>query len=64
MLSDTNAIFVGHVTSREVESGVNERLDRAAQAAGLRREVIRTISDSNGHPVFEIFRMHPLLAGR
>ena len=56
MFSDRNALFVNHVAGREVTTGVTERLARAAANAGVRKELIRTISDSNGRPVFEIFR--------
>jgi hypothetical protein len=56
MLSDPSALFVDHVTELHVFPDVRKRLDRAAQAAGYRNEPVRTISDSNGRPVFEIFR--------
>lgn len=58
MLSDPNAVFVGHVPAREVIAGVGEHLDAAAQARGYLKEPIRIIADSNGRPVFEIFRFH------
>ena len=57
MLSDPDAIFVEHVPGREVTTGVDQRLERAAIASGLRKEPIRAISDSNGRPVFEVFRL-------
>lgn len=57
MFSDPAAIFVGHVPSREVTQGVDERLERAAAESGLRKELIRGIADSNGRPVFEVFRL-------
>lgn len=56
MLSDPNALFVDHVQELHVFPDVRKRLDRAALAAGYRNEPVRTISDSNGRPVFEIFR--------
>jgi 4-amino-4-deoxy-L-arabinose transferase-like glycosyltransferase len=56
MLSDTNAIWLGHVTSREEFHGVNAHLEKFSTAAGFQRELIRTVADSNGRPVFEIFR--------
>jgi len=55
MLSDPNALFVDHVPDRHVMPDVRERLDRTAAAAGYRKEMLRTISDSNGRAVFEIF---------
>ena len=56
MLSDPHATFVDHVPERHVFPDVRARLDRAAAAAGYRSEPLRTIYDSNGRPVFEIFR--------
>ena len=36
---------------------IAQRLNQAVLAAGLRKELLRTIPDSNGRPVFEIFRL-------
>ena len=57
IFSDPQAIFVGHVAAREVTLGARKRLEQDAEAAGLRKETIRSISDSNGRPVFEVFRL-------
>lgn len=57
MLHDRDALFVGHVAGREVMVGVRKRLEEAAARAGLRKEILRTIPDSNGREVFEIFRL-------
>jgi hypothetical protein len=59
MLSDTSAIWLGHAAGREAFPGVDAHLERFAFMAGYRRELIRTIADSNGRPVFEIFRFRP-----
>jgi hypothetical protein len=34
-----------------------KRFDAAAKAAGYQKQVIRIIPDSNGRPVFELFRL-------
>jgi hypothetical protein len=47
------------VAGREDFHGVDAHLDRFASMTGYRRELIRTIADSNGRPVFEIFRFTP-----
>lgn len=56
MLSDPHALFVGHVREREVFSGVGQRLDDAASAAGYRKQMVQTVTDSTGRPVFQVFR--------
>jgi len=56
MLANPNGAFVSHVNSLEVFRMVNEHLESAARAAGYRKETIRTYLDSNGRPVFEMFR--------
>lgn len=59
MFSDPSTIFIAHVRSREVSTGVREQFDRTAAKAGKREELIQSIADSNGRPVFEIFRLVP-----
>jgi 4-amino-4-deoxy-L-arabinose transferase-like glycosyltransferase len=59
MLADTSAIWLGHAAGREAFRGVEAHLERFASTAGYQRELIRTVADSNGRPVFEIFRFRP-----
>ena len=56
MLRDPGGLILDHVREHEVFPDVGARLDRAAQSAGYHREVVRTIPDSNGRPMFEILR--------
>jgi hypothetical protein len=56
VLANSNSIFVAHVPEREAFQGVNERLDRFAESAGYGKQMIEVVPDSNGRPVFEIFR--------
>jgi hypothetical protein len=56
LLSDPHGLFLGHVPEREVFTGVRERLQAAALAAGYRKQMLQVIPDSTGRPVFEIFR--------
>jgi hypothetical protein len=60
MVSDPRGVFVDHVKSREAFTGVGERLERFAAANGYRKEMLKTIADSNGRVVFEIFGFHPI----
>jgi hypothetical protein len=58
MLSDPQAVFVGHVAAREAFTGVGSRLLRFANSHGYQKELLETIRDSNGRPVFEILQFH------
>ncbi len=60
ILADRGAIFIGHVADQEVFSGVGGRLEHFAVERGYRREVLQTISDTNGRPRFEIYRFGPV----
>jgi hypothetical protein len=37
---------------------VGARLDRIARSLGYHKEMVRTISDSNGRPMFEIIHFN------
>jgi hypothetical protein len=58
MLLDSGAIWLGHIPGREAFEGVDAHLERFASMAGFRRELVRTIADSNGRPIYQIFRFH------
>ena len=59
MLRDPGGLILAHVHEHEVFPDVGARLDRAARSFGYRREVVRSIPDSNGRPMFEIVRFVP-----
>ena len=59
MLLDPAGLILDHVQEHEVFPNVGARLDRAASSLGCRREVVATIADSNGRPMFEILRYVP-----
>jgi 4-amino-4-deoxy-L-arabinose transferase-like glycosyltransferase len=56
MLQNPDALILDHVREHEVFQDVGVRLERAARSLGYRKEVVRTIPDSNGRPMFEILR--------
>jgi hypothetical protein len=56
VLADPHGLFLGHVPEREVFTGVRQRLEDAASQAGYRRQTLEVVPDSNGRPVFEVFR--------
>ncbi len=55
------AIFVGHTAGNEAFQ-VRERIEQAAREAGLSKVVIAVIPDSNGRPIFELYRLIPTVA--
>ena len=57
MFADRSGLFVAHTAKRENFEGVRQRFDQATAAAGCRENSLRTVPDSNGRPVFEIFKL-------
>lgn len=55
-LADPHGLFVGHTREREVFKGAGQRLEQEAQRDGYRKQLLRTLPDSTGRPVFELFR--------
>jgi hypothetical protein len=55
-IADPRGLFVTHVAEREIFPGVRARLENAASAGGFKKRVVETIADSNGWPVFELWR--------
>jgi hypothetical protein len=49
-------VWIGHTTEFLQWPDANTRIARLAQGAGFEKQMIRTVPDRNGRPVFEIFR--------
>lgn len=64
MLTVPSPLFICHTKRYEVFSGAAERLENAARQLGYQKEVVRTISDTNGRPVFELVRFNRLTTAR
>lgn len=58
-LRNPSGVFVGHLRGQEIFPNVGAHLDALAEQAGMRLEVVQTISNSNGLPMFEISRAVP-----
>jgi hypothetical protein len=56
ILDNLSALVLNHVPEHEVFPNVGARLDRAAESLGYLKQVVRTIPDSNGRPIFEILQ--------
>lgn len=63
MLRDPHALFVDHVPAQEAFAGVGEHLKTFATAAGYEQGPVQAILDSNGRPVFELYRYQPKETG-
>jgi hypothetical protein len=55
-LSDPATVWLEHAPGLESKPGVNERILRAASAAGFDPVMPETYFDSNGRPIFQTFR--------
>jgi hypothetical protein len=64
MLADSKAIYVGHTDGNEIFAGVDERMQQFGRAGGYRKDVIKTVSDRRGRPIFEVYRYLPAAAPR
>ena len=57
MFADRNGLVIAHTEKRENFTGVRKRFDQSLEAAGCRENPVKTVPDSNGRPVFELFKM-------
>jgi hypothetical protein len=48
-------VWIGHTTEFQQFAGQNDRIVRVAREAGYEKQMIKTVADRNGRPVFEIF---------
>lgn len=56
MVHDAHGIFVARVPQLEQFPDAGDRVVALAHSAGYEKQVLRTIQDSNGRPVFEVYR--------
>jgi hypothetical protein len=54
-MSQEGVVFLSHVKGEEVTPEVNDKLDRIAAKAGYTKHVIKTYTDENTRPVFDLF---------
>src|SRR5262249_18375288 len=59
MIADPHGVFVGHVSERDLFKDTRGSLEAAAAAGGYTKQIEQVIADSNGRPIFEIFRFSP-----
>ena len=56
MISEPAGVFIAHTKDFEFFQGVNAKLVKYAAGAGYEREMMAVIPDSNGRPVYEVYR--------
>jgi hypothetical protein len=54
-----DSLFLAHTKDWEFFAGNGEKLVNFAAANGYRREMLATIADSWGRPVYEVYRFAP-----
>lgn len=54
-LASSDSVFLAHTKDFEFFQGNDERLVNFATTAGFRREMLATINDSYGRPVYEVY---------
>jgi hypothetical protein len=59
MLTDRRAVFVTHVRDKRFFPKADEHIASAAAIRGYERQVLATVSDTKGRPVFEVYRCGP-----
>ena len=55
MIGSPDNLFINHTSDFEFFH-VNDRLVKYAEGAGYRRRIEAVIADSNGRPVYEVYR--------
>ena len=61
MIQTPGGLFVQHTLSHEEFRGVSAQFGKLLEAEGYRLEMLRTVPDTNGRPVFEVFRVQPVV---
>jgi hypothetical protein len=56
MIGEPDHLFINHTNNFEFFTGVNAKLVKYAEVAGYRRKIEAVIPDSNGRPVYEVYR--------
>jgi len=56
MIGEPQHVFINHTKNFEFFTDVNAKLVKYAEGAGYRRQVEAVIPDSNGRPVYEVYR--------
>lgn len=56
MIADPGDLFITHPEGREFYPGLAKKLVQFSATAGYRQQILAVIADSNGRPMFRVFR--------
>jgi len=59
IFANRESLWISHTDGNEQYLGVNARLAATLTSAGYQKQSVTTISDRNGRPIFELFRVIP-----
>jgi 4-amino-4-deoxy-L-arabinose transferase-like glycosyltransferase len=59
-IDSPDKVFIQHVEDKQIFPGINGRFRDVAAQLGYREKVEKVIPDSNGRPVFELFRFEKI----
>ena len=62
VIADPDSRFLTHTKEYEFFPGNNDKLVKYAEAAGYRREDVAAISDRNGRPVYQVYKLRPVVS--
>lgn len=58
ILRSRDYLFIQHTADKQLFPGINERFRAVAERQGYSQRLERTVADSHGRPVFEVFRFY------
>jgi hypothetical protein len=61
-IGSEDRVFIEHTDDKQIFPGVNKRLQDAAAELGFAERPEKAVNDSNGRPVFQLFRFHKVSA--
>ena len=61
-IASEDRVFIEHTDDKQMFPGVNGRMKQAAAELGYAEQPEKTVSDSNGRPVFQLFRFRKIAA--
>ncbi len=61
-IGSEDRVFIEHTDDKQLLPGINGRLEQAAADLGYTEQIEKAVNDSNGRPVFRLFRFRKMTA--